>query len=673
MAEHKSAKSVVAEAWSKGLEPEPRLSVWQWAEANRRLSTKASAEPGEYRVSRVPYTREIQEALSADSIVQRLIVVKASQLGFSEVANNFLGYIMDQAPGPALLVLPTLELAQRYSKQRLAPMIAESKSLSGKVREAREKDSGNSTLVKEFPGGFAILAGSNSAAGLRSMPARYLICDDVDAFSPEAGEEGDPIFLAERATLTYGSRRKILKISTPTFEGRSRIVQEWEGTDQRFYNVPCWHCGDVSPMAFSAATRFVVGARKFLEFDKIGDTDRADPGSVRLRCATCGKASEEHRKTAMLEAGVWIPTATATSQGAQGYHLSSLYSPLGWSSWREIVEIWDNSRKVQAQFRVVVNQRFGEPWREKGEAPDWKKLYRRRENYEIQRVPLAACVLTAGVDVQADRFEVEVKAWGPGCEGWSIDTKIIPGGPQDREAWSDLERLLATPYVHETGCELQIAKLCIDTGWATQLVYGWVRRQDRRRVAAIKGREGSSVVVSTPKRVDVVGKTGKALRRGVELWHVGVDECKSTLYAWLGMDEPLDPSVEGYPAGWQHFPQWGEEYFRQLCAEQIVPRTVHGLRRYAWEKIYERNEVLDCNVYAYAAATLLGLPRWSPERWTQAQEALGSVPPTPRARTPEARSNKPATLERGPESGPARPRGGYLSGYRGRGRGWLQR
>lgn len=668
----RDARDLVASAWAQGLAPEQRLSVWEWAEANRILSPKSSAEPGPYNSARVPYTREIQEALSASSSVQRVVVVKGSQLGFSELANNFAGYIMDQAPGPTLLVLPTLELAQRYSRQRLAPMIADCPALRSKVRDQRERDSSNSTLVKEFPGGVLILAGSNSAAGLRSMPARNLILDDLDAFAPDAGEEGDPIILAERATLTFGSRRKILKISTPTFEGRSRIVQEWDTTDQRFYAVPCLRCGDMAPMAFLAGSRFVVGARKFLEFEKDPKTDRAILETVRLRCAACAGIMEEHEKTAMLEAGVWEPTAVPTMAGSRGYHLSSLYSPLGWTSWAEIVEAWDSARKNPTKLRPIVNQRFGEPWREKGEAPDWKKLYRRREHYAPGVVPAGAAVVTAGVDVQADRFEVEVKAWGPGMENWSVDFKVIPGGPQDREAWADLDRLLATPYPHASGAEVPIAKLGIDTGWATQQVYTWARRQDRRRVAALKGREGSSIVVSTPKRVDVVGKTGKTLRRGLELWFVGVDEAKGALYGWLGIEEPLNPAEEGYPPGWMHFPEWGEEYFRQLCAEQIVARTVHGLRRYSWEKVYERNETLDCNVYAYAAAVLLGLPRWSPARWTEAFEALGSgATPAPRAK-PEPRT--PAPPPGAPDSRePRRPRGGWLSGYKGRGRGWLQR
>lgn len=669
---------LVLSSWIEGLVPDPELSVWEWAEANRELSSKGSAEEGRYSVDRVPYAREIQDVLSARSPIQRVVVVKASQLGFSEVANNFVGYVIDQAPGPTLLVLPTLDLAQFYSKQRLGPMVKDSPALRAKIRETRSKEGGNSTLVKEFPGGILKIAGSNSAASLRSMPARNLICDDLDAFAMEAGEEGDPIYLAERATLTFGARRKILKISTPTFEGRSRICAEWETTDQRFYHVPCPRCGDYSPIAFQAGSRWVVGARKFVEWDKT-ETGAAIPESARLRCSACDGTILEHEKTAMLAQGRWVATFPERSEIERGYHLSSLYSPYGWTSWAEIVAAFDKARKNPAKLRVWVNQRLGEPWREKGEAPEWKKLYRRRESYPMGVVPLRGLIVTAGVDVQADRFEVELKAWGEaeggGLESWSVDYKVIPGGPQDRDAWRDLERLLATPIPHETGAELQIAKLGIDSGWATSIVYEWARRQNRRRVAVLKGREGTSVVVSTPKRVDVAGSTGKTLKRGVELWHVGVDEAKATIYAWLGIEEPTEPGVEPWPAGWMHFPQYGEEYFRQLTAEQVIAKQVHGIRRYVWDKVlHDRNEVLDCNVYAFAAAVLLGIPRWTPARWKEEREALGSVPPAERrGRGPNEPPAPPAPQEGGPTGGPARPRGGYLKGYRGEGRGWLRR
>lgn len=668
--------ALVFSSWADALRADPELTVWEWANANRRLSSKASAEAGEYDVARVPYTREIQEVLSPSSRVQRVAVMKGAQLGFSEVANNFLGYIMDQAPGPTLLVLPTLELAQRYSKQRLGPMIAESKRLAARVRAAREKDSGNSTLVKDFPGGFLIMAGSNSAAGLRSMPARNLIGDDLDAWAPEAGEEGDSQALAERATLTFGVRRKIFYISTPTFEGRSRIAKQFETTDQRFYGLPCPKCGDVSPIAFSPATRIVVGARKFLEFDRDAK-DKPDPTSARLHCTSCDARIEEHAKTEMLAAGEWIPTFPERSETERGYQISSLYSPLGWTSWAEIVSLWSSSKGNDSKLRVVVNQRFGEPWRERGEAPEWKKLYRQRERYPMGVVPRRALLLTAGIDVQGDRLEIEVRAWGEaeggGLESWSIEYRVIAGGPEDQETWRDLERILATPYPHESGAELQITRAAIDTGFAATLVYQWARRQNRRRVTCVKGREGSSVVLSTPKRVDVAGKSGKTIRRGVELWMVGVDEAKATLYSWLRLEPPLDPATEPYPPGFMHQPEYGEEYFRQLCAEQLISRQVHGLRRYVWEKtLHDRNEVLDCNVYALVAMMLEGAHRWTPERWRELRDSLGSVGPSRSGgarRTRESYPVAPAPPASAPKGGAPRT-GGYLGG---RGKGWLRR
>jgi len=667
------ARELVRSAWSGAVEPDPQLTVWEWAEQSVRLTSKDSAEPGPYRVDRVPYAREIQEALSASSPVQRVTVAKGAQLGFSTVASNFLGYVIDQAPGPTLMVLPTLEVAQRYSKQRLATMIAECPALRSKVREARSKDSGNSLLAKDFPGGFLLLGGSNSAAGLRQMPARNLICDELDGFAQEAGEEGDPINLAERATMTFGARRKILKISTPTFEGRSRIMAELERSDGRFFHVPCPRCGDLSPIAWSASTRVVVGARKFVAYDRDAK-ERPIPESARLRCEACGGEIHEHEKPAMLAAGLWVATRPELSEQHRGYHLSSLYSPLGWQSWAECVEAWAQAQGQDARLRPFVNLRLGEPWRERGEAPEWQKLYRRRERYAQGVAPERSVVLTAGADVQADRVEVEVKAWGEaeggGLESWSVDYRIIPGGPQDRDTWRDLDRLLATPVRHAGGAELSIERLAIDSGYASALVYQWVARQSRRRVSAVKGREGSSVVVSLPKRVEVSGSSGKTLRRGVELWHVGVDEAKATIYSWLRLEAPLDPA-DHCPPGFMHFPEWGEEYFRQLCAEQMIPRTVRGLRRYVWEKsLHERNEVLDCNVYALAAAMMLGLHRWTPERWREARGALGSRPPAPRRVGPPD-PERPAPQDRGPTGGPAAPRGGYLSGYRGRG--WLGR
>jgi len=652
---------VVRAAWSGAIAPDPALHVWEWAERCRELSAKAAGEPGPYRIDRVPYTREIQEVLSDRSPVREVVVIKGAQLGFSEVGNNLIGYTIDHAPAPTLLVLPTLEVAQRYSRQRLAPMIADSPTLRAKVRDPRSRDASNSTLVKEFPGGFIMLAGANSPASLRSIPARKVIFDELDAFPPEAGEEGDPVWLAERAALTFGGRRKNLKISTPTIEGRSRIVAEFETTDQRFYFVPCPRCGDESPLAFSPGSTWIPEARKFMEWDE------GKPETARVKCQACNGTILEHEKQYLLANGHWLARRPELSGERRGYAISSLYSPLGWTSWGEIVKGFLQTRHDQTKLRVWVNQRLGEPWRERGDAPEWQNLYNRRAKYAIGTVPRGGLVLTCGVDIQADRIELEVKAWGAGLQNWSIDYRVIPGTPREPAVWRELERVLAWTYRHEDGADLSIRAMAIDTGFATADVYAWVRRQPRHRVFAIKGREGAAVLVSQPQAVEVSSSTGKKLRRGIALYNVGVDEIKSQIYGWLRMPQPTDPDKEGFPPGWVHFPEYGEEWFRQLCAEQVVVRIVRGYRRYVWEKVRERNEALDCFVYSRAAAAIIGLDRWGDEHWSQAAAALGSTAPTPRPADPQARAPTP----RAGEPGPAPARGRWLGG-RG-GSGWLRR
>lgn len=662
------AEALIRAAWAFGLEPDAMLLAWEWAERERKLPEKGANEAGPYRISRVPFLREPHEVMSAGSPVQRVTVVKGSQGGWTEFANNIIGYYMDAAPCPIMLAEPTLELGERVSRQRIAPMIQDSPSLRRKLRAA-SRDSGDRALLKEFPGGMLVIVGSNSAAAYRQMPARVVIGDDIDAFEHEAGEEGDPIFLLERATMTFGVRRKILKISTPTIEGRSRILDAWEDSDQRFYHVPCLHCGDYSPIAWKANSSFVVGARKHIwwpDDPKLNETERGE--LVRMVCEVCGGHSPEHFKERMLAEGRWVPTHPQRSTIHRGYHHSTLYSPLGWSSWGENVELFLKGTRNQAALRHFVNQRLGEGWREKGDAPDWKRLYNLRERYPEWTVPARACVLTAGVDCQGDRLEVLLRAWGPGMESWGVGYRVIAGGPSDESAWRELDELLSTPLPHASGSLMQVRKLAIDAGYGTQDVYAWVRRQDRRRVMAVLGRAGTSTLLSTPQRVEVVGRTGKRFSRGVERWIVGVDEAKGQIYSWLRQDPPTNEH-EGFPAGYMHHPQWGESYFRQTCAEQVVVRIIRGVRRYVWELIGERNEGLDVNVYNLGAATALGLQRWGPERWRAEFEALGSAAP-PRRRGEDPPSAAPPAKPSPPSPG---PQGGGWLGGRGTGSKWLRR
>jgi phage terminase large subunit GpA-like protein len=590
--------------WGRGLKPDADLTVSQWADAHRMLGSRASAEPGRYRTARTPYMREIMDALSPGSAVQRIVFMKAAQVGATEAGNNWIGFAIHHAPGPMLAVQPTVELAKRNSRQRIDPLIEESAALRERVKPARSRDAGNTMLSKEFAGGILIMTGANSAVGLRSTPARYIFLDEVDAYPASADEEGDPVSLAEARSLTFAHRRKIFLVSTPTIRGLSRIEREYEASDQRRFFVPCPHCRQF----------------QWLKFERLR-WEKARPEAAEYHCEGCERPIAEHHKTAMLEAGEWRATATAADPGTVGYHLSALYSPIGWLSWERIVRAWEAAQGSDEAIRAFKNTILGETWVESGEAPDWSRLYDRREAWKPGIVPAGGLFLTAGADVQKDRIEVDVWAWGRGGTSWLVDHIVIDGGPDHQGAWAELTKLLDRTWPHQNGAHLRLAKLAIDTGYEAPAVYAWSRRQGVAQVAPVKGVEGfnRSSPVSGPTYVDVT-EVGKRIRRGARLWTVAVSTFKAETYRHLGLPRPTKEELaEGvqYPPGTVHLPDWVEsEWLKQLVAEELVTvRTKRGFARLEWQKLRERNEALDCRVYARAAAWIVGADRWSEARW----------------------------------------------------------
>jgi len=323
----------------------------------------------------------------------------------------------------------------------------------------------------------------------------------------------------------------------------------------------------------------------------------------------------------VMVSGKWRTTATAADPGTVGYHLSALYSPIGWLSWERIVRAWEAAQGSDEAIRAFKNTILGETWVEPGEAPDWSRLYDRREAWKPGIVPAGGLFLTAGADVQKDRIEVDVWAWGRGGTSWLVDHIVIEGGPDHQGAWSELTKLLDQTWIHENGAQLRLAKLAIDTGYEAPAVYGWSRRQGVAQVAPVKGVEGfnRSSPVSGPTYVDVTD-AGKRLRRGARLWTVAVSTFKAETYRHLGLPRPTKEELaEGstFPPGTVHLPDWVEsEWLKQLVAEELVTvRTKRGFARLEWQKLRERNEALDCRVYARAAAWIVGADRWSEARW----------------------------------------------------------
>ena len=492
----------IRSAWGNGLRPDPDLTVSEWADRHRKLASRASAEPGRYRTSRTPYMREIMDKLSPGDPAERVVFMKAAQVGATEAGNNWIGFAIHQAPGPMLAVQPTVELAKRNSRQRIDPLIDESPELRARVQPARSRDAGNTMLSKEFSGGVLIMTGANSAVGLRSTPARYLFLDEVDAYPASADEEGDPVTLAEARSLTFAHRRKVFLVSTPTIKGLSRIEREYEASDQRRFFVPCPHCGEM----------------QWLKFERLR-WEKGKPETAEYHCESCEAPIAEHHKTAMLNAGEWRATATAADPATVGYHLSALYSPIGWLSWARIARSWEAAQGSDEAIKAFRNTVLGETWQERGEAPDWERLSDRREHFPAP-VPDGGLFLTAGADVQGNRIEVDVWAWGRGLTSWLVDHVVIEGGPATQEAWRGLDDLMMTTWTHQSGLEMKISRLCIDTGYEAPAVYAWARAGGVRPGLAGQGRRGLQPILSglrpDLRRRDGQGQEALARRAAVD-------------------------------------------------------------------------------------------------------------------------------------------------------------
>ena len=610
----------ILRTWRRGMRPDPDLTVSEWADKHRKLSSRASAEPGQYRTARTPYLRGIMDALSPRHPAQRISFMKAAQVGATEAGNNWIGFVIHHAPGPMLAVLPTVEMAKRTSRGRIDPLIEDSPALKERVQPARSRDAGNSMLSKEFPGGILVLTGANSATGLRSMPARYVFLDEVDAYPASADEEGDPVTLAEARTTTFAHRRKVFMVSTPTIRGLSRIEREFEASDQRRYFVPCPHCGRM----------------QWLQFERLRWA-KGRPETATYTCEGCEKPIAEHHKTEMLARGDWRATAVSANPHAIGFHLSALYSPIGWKSWEQIARDWLAAQGSDEMLRAARNTLLGETWVESGEAPDWQRLADRRIAFPAQ-IPAGGLFLTAGADVQKDRIEVDVWAWGRGLESWLVDHIVLPGGPDDPACWDKLTALLGQTWTHQNGAIMTLAKLAIDTGYESAAVYAWARKQGIAQVAPVKGLEGfnRATPVSGPTFVDA-NVNGKKLKRGARLWTVATATFKAETYRYLRIERPSDEDRAlgvAPAAGTIHLPDWADsEWLKQLVAEQLVTiRDRRGYARQEWQKLRERNEALDTRVYARAAVWILGADRFDERMWRQLEKqagvetALGSAP-----------------------------------------------
>lgn len=607
---------ILIKGFLDGLRPEPRLTLSEWSDKYRNLSTISSNESGRYKTSKTPYLFEIMRHLSITSTVKEVVFMKASQVGASEAGINWMGYIMHITPSATLMVQPTIDMAKKFSKTRIQPMIdtAEKGVLTERVKAARSRDSGNTLLTKEFPGGVLILAGANSSSSLRSMPIKNLMLDEIDSYPVDLDEEGNPLELAKARQRTFEGNKKTFILSTPTVEGTSMIAREFEATDKRYYHVPCPECGLMQHLKFGQL-RYTFNSNAKVAED------------VYYECEDCKSKIAEWQKTTMLANGKWIATAPKnTNKDKVGYHINSLYSPVGWFSWKSICESYEAAKDDLPKEKTFINTVLGETFTEKGEAPEWQNLYNRRSSYKIGSIPNDVAVLTCGVDVQKNYLALEVVGWCKGKISYSIDYRIIDGETSGLSSpvWRKLSSVIDEVFKREDGSEMKISQVAIDAGYNSTIVYSFCQKYNTDRVIPVKGKDTLGSIIAYPKAVNF-NRKGKAIGT-TKVWNVGVSILKSELYGWLGLHRNDDGT---YPNGYCHFPQYSEEYFKGITAEVVkLKKNRRGELKYEWVKEFERNEPLDVRNYARAAASKVGIDLWNEETWDKKKmENSGSITP----------------------------------------------
>lgn len=652
---------VYAAAFLAALRPDREFTVSEWADEKRMLPSVASAEHGAWRTSRTPYLREIMDCLSPSHPCTEVTFMKGTQIGGTEAGLNWIGSVVDLWPAPMMLVMPTTDTAGRASKQRIAPMISETPVLREKISEAKSRDSSNTLLMKEFPGGVLVITGANSGPGLRSMPVKFMFEDEIDAYPEDVDGEGDPCEVAEKRTDTF-PRRKIFRCSTPLERASSRITKYYEASDQRRYHVPCPHCRHEQVLRWDQmryetrkvweVTRSDDGEVIEVPADTEGAVER-DTGElvdVYYECESCEQRIEEHHKTRMLEAGRWI--AMNPGAGRQpGFHLSALYSPVGWYSWWTAVRKYllarvDVSGSLMQTFTNTV---LGEAHDPAGDQPDENELKAHVGDYRLGGVvPRGVLMLTWGIDVQHNRLECRLWGWGRGEESWLIAREIIHGSPFEDETWSALEELLTKAWPHAGGGKLKAVASAIDAGDGntTHPVRAFARKWAHKHVIATKGQAvQGKPLLGRPTDQDV-NHRGKTIKGGIKLWPLGSDTAKATVYARYRIDVP--------GPGYVHLPQGlPDEEFAQMTAEKLITRFVKGFPRREWTKDKAaRNEGLDCYVLALAAAHYAGVTRVNWDRL----EALLIQPDMFVASSPAAGpSSAPSQEDASPPGEDARP------------------
>ena len=592
--------ATVTAAFARALTPPPPIDHARWA-TDHVAFAEDSQFPGPYDPDRFPYAAEILAAMAPDHPAEQVAVRKSAQIGGTILAQIVIGSTLHEAPAPILMVHPTDANARAYAKQKWRPFVRRTTALTRILGGIRQREADQSILYYEREDGRGwleiVAAGSPAQLSMRSSVVG--VFDDLAKW--EVNSAGDPEDQADSRFRAAGHRKKVLKVSTPAIDPGCRITRAFLAGDQRYFHVPCPHCGHRHPLEWG-------------QLEPNLDPERPDHAA--FTCPACGGRVEEHHRRQIVADGHWVAHNPAAAAALASFHIWTAYSPL--ESWAAIARAWWQAKGDPDRERVFHNDVLGLAYSVEGEAPDWTALRDRARSGPLRGViPAETPILLAGADCQIDRVELQLVAFGPRrrrhvVEYLTVDGHI--GSPATRAALDDL---LAREWPQAIGGTAPITFLAIDGNAYVNEVKAWADRHPQSRVIRVRGDHGEHKPLLSPVQTERTESGARRKIRQRRWWNVGVDPLKVSLYLDLRQSGPDLPGHVSFAAGLP------DSFFEGLTAEKRVNRPrANGYDRYVWEVVSGTpNEPLDTMVYAIAGAYRCGLTHYQDADWDRARQA----------------------------------------------------